>query len=181
MGICQSIHWEHMLPGGTRICAFSRFPHWFFFQTSQNLPWKMLRSQVSEGAPLWISKLPCLVDQSLYLSLKTRNSLSSSPSTLSDWGPFSLHVHPSMLPMNRTARGGGSHRDLFIKESWLSVHLFGTLQLPPITLCMLKLKVQYFGHLIRTANSSEKTLFSGKDWRQEEKRVEEDEMVGWYH
>ena len=61
------------------------------------------------------------------------------------------------------------------------MHLFGTLQLPPITLCMLKLKLQYFGHLIRTANSSEKTLFSGEDWRQEEKRVEEDEMVGWYH
>ena len=87
VGICQSIHREHMLPGGTRICAFSRFPHWFFFQTSQNLPWKMLRSQVSEAAPLWISKLPCPVDQSLYLSLETRNSLSSSPSTLSEGDP----------------------------------------------------------------------------------------------
>ena len=92
------------LPGGPRICAFPRFPHWLFFQISQNLPWKMLQPQDSEEAPLWISKLPCLVDQSLYLSLETKNFLSSSPRTLSDWRAFSLQVYPSMLPTNRTAR-----------------------------------------------------------------------------
>ena len=45
---------------------------------------------------------------------------------------------------------------------------------------MLKLKLQYFGHLMRRANSLEKTQNAWKDWRQE-KRVTEDEMVGWHH
>ena len=45
---------------------------------------------------------------------------------------------------------------------------------------MLKLKLQYFGHLIQRANSLEKAD-AGKDWRQEEKRTTEDEMVGWHH
>ena len=45
---------------------------------------------------------------------------------------------------------------------------------------MLKLKVQYFGHLTQRANSLEKTD-AGKDWGQEEKRVTEDEMVVWHH
>ena len=35
---------------------------------------------------------------------------------------------------------------------------------------MLKLKVQYFGHLMWRADSLEKTLMLGKDWRQEEKQ-----------
>ena len=42
---------------------------------------------------------------------------------------------------------------------------------------MLKLKLQYFGYLMRRANSLEKTQNAWKDWRQE-KRVTEDEMVG---
>ena len=44
---------------------------------------------------------------------------------------------------------------------------------------MLKLKLQYFGHLIRT-DSLEK-IHAGKDCRQEEKGTTEDEMVGWHH
>ena len=43
---------------------------------------------------------------------------------------------------------------------------------------MLKLRLRYFGHLIRRADSFEKTD-AGKDWRQEEKGTTEDEMVGW--
>ena len=43
---------------------------------------------------------------------------------------------------------------------------------------MLKLKCQYFGHLVRRANSLEKTLMLGKI---EEKGTTEDEMVGWHH
>ena len=43
---------------------------------------------------------------------------------------------------------------------------------------MLKLKLQYFGHLMWRTDSLEKT---GKDWRQEEKGMTEDEMVGWHH
>ena len=46
---------------------------------------------------------------------------------------------------------------------------------------MLKLKLQYFGHLMRRADSLEKDPEAGKDWGQEEKRGTEDEMVGWYH
>ena len=42
---------------------------------------------------------------------------------------------------------------------------------------MLKLKLQYFGHLNRRADSLEKDWDAGKDWRQEEKEMAEDEMV----
>ena len=45
---------------------------------------------------------------------------------------------------------------------------------------MLKLKLQYFGHLMQRTDSLEKTD-AGKDWRQEEKGTTEDEMVGWHH
>ena len=44
---------------------------------------------------------------------------------------------------------------------------------------MLKLKLQYFGHLMRRVDSLEKTLML--DWGQEEKGTTEDEMVGWHH
>ena len=43
---------------------------------------------------------------------------------------------------------------------------------------MLKLKLQYFGHLMQRADSLEKTP---KDRGQEEKGMIEDEMVGWHH
>ena len=46
---------------------------------------------------------------------------------------------------------------------------------------MLKLKLQYFGHLMRRADSLEKTLMLGNIWGQEEKGMTEDEMVGWHH
>ena len=46
---------------------------------------------------------------------------------------------------------------------------------------MLKLKIQIFGHLRWRADSFEKTLMAGKDWRQEEKGTTEDEMAGWHH
>ena len=42
------------------------------------------------------------------------------------------------------------------------------------------LKLQCIGHLMRRANSLEKTLMLGKI-RQEEKGITEDEMVGWHH
>ena len=45
---------------------------------------------------------------------------------------------------------------------------------------MLKLKLQYFGHLMRRADSVEKTD-AGRDWGQEEKGMTEDEMAGWHH
>ena len=46
---------------------------------------------------------------------------------------------------------------------------------------MLKLKLQYFGHLMRRVDSLEKTLMLGEDWVQEEKGTIEDEMTGWHH
>ena len=45
---------------------------------------------------------------------------------------------------------------------------------------MLKLKLQYFGHLMRRVDSLEKTD-PGRDWGQEEKGTTEDEMAGWHH
>ena len=42
---------------------------------------------------------------------------------------------------------------------------------------MLKLNLQHFGHVMQKAESSEKTLMLGKDWRQKEERAAEDEMV----
>ena len=45
---------------------------------------------------------------------------------------------------------------------------------------MLRLKLQYFGHLMRRADSLEKND-AGRDWRQEEKGTTEDEMAGWHH
>ena len=54
---------------------------------------------------------------------------------------------------------------------------------------MLKLKLQYFGHLMQKVDSLEKTLMlgggkdpdAGRDWEQEENGTTEDEMAGWHH
>ena len=49
---------------------------------------------------------------------------------------------------------------------------------------MLKLKLQYFGHLMQRANSLENALILGKEedsGGQEEKEVTEDEMVRQHH
>ena len=45
---------------------------------------------------------------------------------------------------------------------------------------MLKLKLQYFGHLMRRADSFEKTLVPGKT-EGRRRRGRQDEMVGWHH
>ena len=46
---------------------------------------------------------------------------------------------------------------------------------------MLKLKLQYFGHLMQRVDSLEKTLMLRGIWGQEEKGMTEDEMGGWHH
>ena len=46
---------------------------------------------------------------------------------------------------------------------------------------MLKLKRQYLGHLMWTADSLEKTLMLGKIEGKKEKRVAEDDMVKYHH
>ena len=45
---------------------------------------------------------------------------------------------------------------------------------------MLKLKLQYFGHLMRRADSLEKTLMLGKI-EGGRRRGQQDEIVGWHH
>ena len=46
---------------------------------------------------------------------------------------------------------------------------------------MLKVKLHYFGHLIRRVDSLEKTLMLGGIGGQVEKGTTEDEMAGWHH
>ena len=46
---------------------------------------------------------------------------------------------------------------------------------------MLKLKLQYFGHLMQRTDSLEKTLMLGKIEGRRKKGTTEDEMVGWHH
>ena len=45
---------------------------------------------------------------------------------------------------------------------------------------ILKLKLQYFVHIMKRVDSLEKTD-AGRDWEQEEKGMTEDEMAGWHH
>ena len=46
---------------------------------------------------------------------------------------------------------------------------------------MLKLKLQYFGHLMQRTDSLGKDPDAGKDCRWEEKGTTEDEMSRWHH
>ena len=48
----------------------------------------------------------------------------------------------------------------------------------PLEEMMLKLKLQYFGHLMRRVDSLEKTLMLGGIGG---RRMTEDEMAGWHH
>ena len=46
---------------------------------------------------------------------------------------------------------------------------------------MLKLKFQYFGHLMQRADSLEKTMMQENIDKQEEKGATENEMVWWHY
>ena len=46
---------------------------------------------------------------------------------------------------------------------------------------MLKLKLQYFGHLMRTVDSMEKTLMLGRIGGRRRRGTTKDEMAGWHH
>ena len=48
----------------------------------------------------------------------------------------------------------------------------------PLEGLMLKVKLQYFGHLVQSTDSFENTLMMGKI---EQKGTTEDEIVGWHH
>ena len=81
---------------------------------------------------------------------------------------FELWCWRGVLRVPCTAR---SSRESILKETSPEYSLEGL---------MLKLKLQYFGHLMWRADSLEKTLMLGKTGRQE-KGSTENEMVGWHH
>ena len=72
------------------------------------------------------------------------------------------------------------------EDSWESLGLQSNQSIlkisPGISLegMMLKLKLQYFGHLMRRVLIG-KDSDAGRDWGQEEKGTTEDEMAGWHH
>ena len=80
---------------------------------------------------------------------------------------FELWCWRRLLRVPWTARR--SNRSI-LKEIGPGISLEGT---------MLKLKLQYFGHLMRRVDSLEKTD-AGRDWRQEVKGTTEDEIAGWH-
>ena len=45
---------------------------------------------------------------------------------------------------------------------------------------MLKLKLQYSGHLMQSVDIG-KESDAGRDWGKEENGMTEDEMAGWHH
>ena len=81
---------------------------------------------------------------------------------------FELWCWRRLLRVPWTARRSNQS---ILKEINLGISLEGL---------MLKLKLQFFGHLMRRVDSLEKTD-AGRDWGQEEKGTTEDEMAGWHH
>ena len=82
---------------------------------------------------------------------------------------FELWCWRRLLRVPWTARGSNQS---ILKEISPRISLEGM---------MLKLKLQYFGHLMRRVDSLEKTLMLGGIGGQKEKRTTEDEMAGWHH
>jgi len=82
---------------------------------------------------------------------------------------FELWCWRSLLRVPWTARRSNQS---ILKEIGPGISLEGM---------MLKLKLQYCGHLMRRVDSLEKTLMLGGIGGQEEKRTTEDEMAGWHH
>ena len=71
----------------------------------------------------------------------------------------------------------------FLRVRWTSRRLNQSIlkKINPEYWWVLKLKLQYFGHLMQRADSLGENPDAGKDRRQEEKGTTEDEMVGWHH
>ena len=81
---------------------------------------------------------------------------------------FELWCWRRLLRVPRTARRSNQS----ILKSSPGIYLEGM---------MLKLRLQYFGHLMQRVDSLEKTLILGGIGGQEEKGTTEDEMAGWHH
>ena len=71
------------------------------------------------------------------------------------------------MVLGKTLEGPLDSKKIFLRKIHLEYSLEGLI---------LKLKLQYFGHLMERANSLEKTLMLGKI-ESKEKMVAEDEMV----
>ena len=68
-----------------------------------------------------------------------------------------------------------------LKEISPGISLEGMMLKMILNVKMLKLKLQYFGHLMRRVDSLEKTLMLGGIGGQEENSTTEDDMAGWHH
>ena len=82
---------------------------------------------------------------------------------------FELWCWRRLLRVPWTARRSNQS---ILKEIILGYSLMGL---------MLKLKLQYFGHLMKRADSFEKTLMLGKIEGRWRRGTTEGEMVGWHH
>ena len=83
-------------------------------------------------------------------------------------GAFELLCWGRLLRIPRTARRSNQS---ILKEISPEYSLEGL---------MVKLKLQYFGHLMQRTDSLEKTLMLGK-FEGRRRRGQQDEMVGWHH
>ena len=81
---------------------------------------------------------------------------------------FELWCWRRLLRVAWTARGSNQS---ILKEISPGISLEGM---------TLKLKLQYFGHLMRRVDSG-KDSDAGRDWGQEEEGTTEDETAGWHH
>ena len=82
---------------------------------------------------------------------------------------FELWSWRRLLRVPRTARRSNQY---ILKENRPEYSLEGL---------MLKLKLQYFGHLHEKSWLIGKDPDAGRDWEKEEKGMTEDDMVGWHH
>ena len=82
---------------------------------------------------------------------------------------FELWCWRRLLRIPWTARRSNQS---ILKETSPGCSLEGTI---------LKLKLQYFGHLLAKSWLVGKDPNAGGDWGQEEKGMTEDEMAGWHH
>ena len=82
---------------------------------------------------------------------------------------FELWCWRSLLRVPWTARR--SNRSI-LKEISCGISLEGM---------MLRLKLQYFGLLMRRVDSLENNFDAGRYWGQEKKGTTEDELAGWHH
>ena len=78
---------------------------------------------------------------------------------------------------------GGDSWESLGQQGDQPVHPKGNQSCIFIEVLMLKLKFQYFVHVMRRTDSLEKTLRLKieKDWRLEEKGMTENGIVGWHH